>query len=73
MNKPLAFAALAEVATGLALVVAPWLVAQLLLGTELSGGAVAVGRVAGIGLLSLGCACWPGNEPTRPALRGMAT
>ena len=73
MNKPLAFAALAEAATGVALVVAPSLVARLLLGTELSGVAVAVGRVAGISLLSLGFACWPGKQATSAALCGMAT
>jgi len=73
MNKPLAFAALAEAATGVALIVVPSLVARLLLGTELSGVAVAVGRVAGISLLSLGFACWPGKEPTRAAFCGMAT
>ena len=73
MNKPLAFASLAEAATGVALIVAPSLVGQLLLGMELSGVAVAVGRVAGIGLLSLGIACWPGKEPNRAPLAGMAT
>jgi len=73
MNKPLAFASLAEAATGVALIVVPSLVARLLLGTELSGVADAVGRVAGIGLLSLGIACWPGKHPTRAALCGMAT
>ncbi len=73
MNKPLAFAALAEGAIGVALIVVPSLVARLLLGTELSDVALAVGRVAGISLLSLGFACWPGKEPTRAALRGMAT
>ena len=72
MNKPLAFAALAEAATGLALIVVPALVARLLFGTELSGVAVTVGRVTGISLLSLGFACWPGQEPTRAALGGMA-
>ena len=69
MNKPLAFAALAEAATGVALIVVPSLVVRLLLGTELSGVAVAVGRVAGISLLSLGVACWPGKEPTRSGAR----
>lgn len=72
-NKPLAFAAIAEVVTGLALIAAPSLVARLLLGTELSGVAVAVGRLAGIGLSSLGLACWPSGEPTRAALCGMTT
>jgi hypothetical protein len=69
MNKPLAFAALAEAATGVAIFVAPSLVARLLLGTELSGVAVAVGRVAGISLLSLGFACWPGKHYRRIATR----
>ena len=73
MNKPLAFASLAEAATGLALIVAPSLVVRLLLGTELSGVAVAVGRVAGISLISLGFACWPGKEASRAALGGMVT
>ena len=73
MNKPLAFAALAEASFGVALVVVPSLVGRLLLGTELSGVAVAMGRVAGISLLSLGIACWPDKEPTRAALCGMAT
>lgn len=71
-NKPLAFAALAEAATGVALIVAPALVSRLLLGTELSDVAVVVGRVAGISLLALGVACWPGKEPTRAPLGGMA-
>jgi hypothetical protein len=73
MNKPLVFAALAEAATGVSLIVVPSLVARLLLGAELSGVGVAVGRVAGISLLSLGFACWPGKEPTLAALCGMAT
>lgn len=62
MNRLLAFAAGIEAATGLALIVDPALVAQWLLGTEISGAAVAVGRFAGIGLLALGLACWPGTD-----------
>jgi hypothetical protein len=73
MNKPLAFAALAEAATGVALIVVPSLVARVLLGMELTGIAIPVGRVAGISLLSLGIACWPGKQPSRAALGGMAT
>ena len=73
MNKPLAFVALAEAATGVALIVVPSLVAGLLLGAEPSGVGIALGRVAGMSLLSLGIACWPGKEPTRAALGGMAT
>jgi hypothetical protein len=73
MNKLLIFAALAEGATGLGLVIVPSLVARLLLGAELTGVAVPVGRVTGIALLSLGLACWPAKEPHRAGQRGMAT
>ena len=58
-NKALIFAAVAEVATGLALVIVPSLVGQLL-GEELNGVAAPVARVAGIALIGLGVACWPG-------------
>lgn len=72
-NKPLAFAAIAEMVTGLALIVAPALVARFLLGADLTGVGLPVGRVAGIGLLSLGLACWPRNEPLIAARCGMMT
>jgi len=51
----------AEIATGLALMGVPALVARLLLGAELAGIAVVVARVAGIALLALGVGCWPGT------------
>ncbi len=61
-----------EAATGAALIAVPDLVAHLLLGTGLSGGGIAVARVAGFGLLSLGLACWPGrDEPTAHAVRAL--
>ena len=56
----LIFAAVAEAATGLALLIVPSLVAHLLLGEELTGIAIVVARVAGIALIGLGIACWPG-------------
>jgi hypothetical protein len=67
--KLLAIAAIAEAATGLALLVFPSPVGRLLLGSELSGLSAALGRVAGIALIALGIACWPG----RTALCGMLT
>ena len=67
LNKLLAVAAVAEAATGVALLVIPAFVGRLLLGAELSGVALIVGRVAGIALVALGVACWPG----RTALCGM--
>ena len=60
MNGALIFAAVAEAGTGLALLVVPSLVGQLLLGEELTGIALPVARVAGIALIALGVACWPG-------------
>lgn len=60
MSKALAFAAIGEGVTGLALLVAPSLVGELLLGEHLAGVAVPVARVAGIALIALGIACWPG-------------
>jgi len=61
MSRVLVLAAVGEVATGAALLLVPSLVGQLLLGTELTGVAVTVARVAGIALIGLGVACWPGT------------
>ncbi len=68
MKKVLVLAAVSEAATGLALLIVPSLVGRLLLGEELTGVAIPVARVAGIALIALGVACWPG-----PALVGMLT
>ena len=68
MKEVLIFAAVGEAATGLALLVVPSLVGQLLLGEEIAGIAIPVARVAGIALIGLGIACWPG-----PPLVGMLT
>ncbi len=47
-----------EVGAGLALVVAPALVIRLLLGPSEIQTGVAIGRLAGAALASLGAACW---------------
>ena len=60
MKWVLIFAAVGEAATGLALLIVPSLVGRLLLGEELTGIAIPVARVAGIALIALGVACWPG-------------
>ena len=61
MKSVLVFAAVGEAATGVALLVVPSLVGQLLLGETLGGVAIPVARVAGIALIALGVACWPGT------------
>ena len=69
-EKLLALAAVAEAATGLALLLAPAFVARLLLGPDdLTGIAVVLARVTGISLIGLGLSCWPGDR----ALAGMLT
>jgi hypothetical protein len=68
MKKVLIFAAVGEAATGLALLIVPSLVGQLLLGTGLTGVSILIARVAGIALIALGIACLPGL-----ALVGMLT
>jgi hypothetical protein len=64
----LVFAAVAEITTGLGLLLVPSLVGQLLLGAEMAGMTVTVARVTGIALVALGVACWPGTP-----LLGMLT
>jgi hypothetical protein len=56
-----------EFVTGLALIIAPRAVVELLFGGTLGGPGVPVGRIGGIALLSLALACWPYSE----ALGGM--
>lgn len=58
MVRVLDLAAFGEIATGLALVVVPAFVGQVLLGEALTGAAVPTARVAGIALIALGVACW---------------
>jgi hypothetical protein len=61
MKRVLVLAAVSEAATGLALLIVPSLIGRLLLGEELTGIAIPVARVAGIALIALGIACWPGT------------
>jgi hypothetical protein len=58
----LGIAAAVEAVTGLLLIVVPHLLAKLLLGAEVTGVAVVIGRVAGFALLSLGVGCWFGRQ-----------
>ena len=63
-----------EAATGVALIADPTFVVRVLLGAGLSGAGIAVGRVGGLGLLSLGLACWPGgDDATAQATRALFT
>ena len=68
VKKVLALAAVSEAVTGVALLIVPALVGQVLFGEELTGVAETVARVTGIALIALGVACWPG-----PPRAGMMT
>jgi hypothetical protein len=65
MSRFLKLTAIIEVLTGLGLLVVPAIVVRLLLGGELLGVGVPLGRVAGVALLSLGIACWLASFDTQ--------
>ena len=71
----LSAAAAIEAATGVALIVFPQAVSSLLLGADLAGAGIVVGRVAGVALLSLGLVCWISRQVANKTavLAGMLT
>jgi hypothetical protein len=62
VKKILAFAAVVEIGTGVILMIDPAIVVVLLLGVDVSGVGIALGRCFGVALLALGLACWPGGQ-----------
>ena len=74
LRKLLAFTSVVELATGLVLIVDPAIVVALLLGADVAGVGIVVGRCFGIALITLGLACWPARERAEsgsPAARAM--
>lgn len=72
MKNLLTLTAALEVGTGLGLLVAPSVFAQLLLGATLDApAALTVARVAGAALLSLGAACWLARHDGRALVAAM--
>jgi hypothetical protein len=72
MNTILMLAALAEAGTGAILLVYPSIVVRLLFDAEIAGAGARMSRLAGMALIGLGAACWPGTD-TRRAFYGMVT
>ena len=68
----LIIAAAAEAGTGLLLLISPSLVVGLLFDTEAGGIATVMSRLAGVALIGLGVACWPGSAAFQQ-LYGMLT
>ena len=62
MKPTLVFAAIGEAMTGAALLMFPGWIGRLLFGVELTDVAAIAARVAGIALIALGIACWPGTQ-----------
>src|SRR5438876_10405502 len=74
MKRFLTLTAIIEGATGLALIALPAIVVRLLLGAEISGASIPLGRVAGAALLALGVACWLARDDTQTrAARGLVS
>src|SRR5882762_8725248 len=72
MSRLLKFTAIIEAATGLGLIAVPAIVVRLLLGAEISGASISLGRVAGAALLALGIACWLARDDSQSrAARGL--
>jgi apolipoprotein N-acyltransferase len=79
MNNPvwlarlLGLGGILETVAGLGLLVDPAGGALALFGSSMEGPGVAIGRIGGGGLLSLGIACWLARRtPTAPASLGVA-
>lgn len=74
-DRALAFASVLEIGTGFITMLDPAVVARLLLGADLAGAGVMVGRCFGIALFAQGLACWPSRAAHTgsrlPAFRSM--
>jgi len=74
MNRLLKLTAIIEAATGLGLVAVPALIVRLLLGGEISGASIPLGRITWVALLALGVACWVASYDVRNrAARGLVS
>jgi hypothetical protein len=64
--------ALVELGTGIALLIAPSLIVELLLGEGLSSPqSLVLGRITGAALISIGVACWLARNSDRSGHRGL--
>jgi hypothetical protein len=72
MKRLLIATAVIEMGAGLALLIVPAVTVRLLLGAEIAGAAIPLGRLAAAALLALGVACWlaRGDAQSR-AVRGL--
>ena len=59
-----------EAATGLGMLVAPSMVARLVLGSAIADVAIVISNIAGVALIALAIACWPRAGATSRAPYG---
>lgn len=74
LRRLLVFCAVLEIGTGIALMIAPEMVAAMLVRGQINELATLLGRCMGIALLALGLACWPQRQagpPSGAAFRAM--
>lgn len=72
MKRLLVVSAIIEALTGFGLLIAPPVIARLLLGAPLDGSvALTVARVGGAGLLTIGIACWLSRHDGRALVLSM--
>jgi hypothetical protein len=60
MKNALVLATIVEAGTGLAMLIVPAFVWQLIFGEQLAGVGIPIARVGAMALIGLGIACWPG-------------
>lgn len=75
MKHLITFTAIIEILTGVALLIVPAVVVKLLLGAEISGAGIPLGRITGVALLALGVGCWlaRGSNAHDLAAKGLVT
>ena len=74
LARILALSSLAEIVTGVALVISPAFVVTSLIAPVTSALIIPIARVAGIALIALGVACWAGwNRVADGAFRALLT
>jgi hypothetical protein len=72
MKKLLMIIAALEILTGIIVLAIPEVAVRALLGVEVQGAGIIMSRIAGVALIGLGVACWPGNS-SRQQIYGMLT
>ena len=66
LRRIVAFSAVVEIVTGIALLIAPAVIAAMLVRAEVTDLTILLARCMGVGLLALGFGCWRGSRRAGP-------